>query len=61
MMPELAQRELSSDPPDVRHPREYTGWLSWLPWWLPMWVLVVGFGGTAIVAVAMALVLTLRI
>jgi hypothetical protein len=60
-MPELTRRELPSDPPDVEHPREYSGLLSWLPWWLPMWVLVVGIGGTAIVAVAMALVLTLHI
>ena len=56
-MTQDADQDLSADPPAPDHPEKHAGWLSWLPWWLPVWVIAVTIIGTALVAAAMALVL----
>lgn len=57
-MPEFAS-ELISDPPPADHPRERVGRLSWMPWWLPTWVIFVTCVGVIAIGAAMLAVIKL--
>jgi hypothetical protein len=60
-MTQDANQNLSVDPPQPDHPRKHDGWFSWLPWWIPMWIIAVSVGGLIVIAAGMMLVLELPI
>lgn len=58
-MPKFASQERSGGPLPADDPREPAGWFSFVPWWLPTWVILVSCVGVIGIGAAMLVVLRL--